>query len=314
MNGAVSGMVLLGYYYGLLGLVDILPDAKDYDDEAEAFGPPREKCKRLLTEMRTRYPDSMLWRGEESRQHASARELPQAIKVLTSGRESKMKQVTALTTFELAIDAMFVQDWTLMRDTFHRCIDINDWSPSMYEYNAGCASLELYRDAFHKGDKSEAKRHKKAAEASLRKAPTLAGKKRLMARQLPIETLLQRKLAKWEERAKTLGLGLADAVGTSPALEMCYLWNGPKRMASAELERGLANLEWTRCTAPANKIAAMKEEKDEMAVWALSVAVLLRNLGKLAEARELLDEHVLCHPKYESPLDSFFELVFVIRC
>ncbi|KAI9148156.1 Inclusion body clearance protein IML2 [Paramyrothecium foliicola] len=297
INGAIASMTLLAYYFGLLGLVDILPDAKDYDEEAQNVGPPREKCRALLGEMRARYPDSSLWRLEESRQLASTRELPKSIELLTTGQEPKMKQVAALIKFELAISAMFVQDWVLMRDTFEQCIDINDWSPSMYEFNAGCASLELYRDAVQSGDKDKAKLHKKAAEESLRKAPTLAGKKRLMARQLPIETLVQRKLGKWEERAKRLGVDLADAVGTSPAMEMCYLWNGPKRMGTQELERGLANLEWTRCTGGQAVVEDMQAEKDEMAVWALSKSVLLRNLNRLDEARKLLDEHVLCYDR-----------------
>ncbi|UNI23740.1 Mitochondrial outer membrane protein iml2, variant 2 [Purpureocillium takamizusanense] len=345
VNGALAGMVLLGYYNGLLGAVDILPDARhdvvDDDDNndaapsssSEAVGPPIARCEALLADLRARYPDSQLWRVEEARLLANERRLADAIALLRRGPESKMKQVAALNNFELAVDAMIAQDWLLMRDTFLRCLEVNDWSPAMYYYMAGCASLELYRDAVHAsaaaaaaaqgrggddggetdkdGDESssarmaEALRQKAKAEEFLRKAPQVGGKKRLMARQLPIETFIQRKLAKWEARAKALGVPLADAVGTSPAMEMCYMWSGHKRMAAADMARGLANLSWARCTAGLGDdsndddkmVARIRADKDEMAVWAVSSAALLRSQGKLDEARALLEEHVTAHDR-----------------
>ncbi|KND92029.1 Mitochondrial outer membrane protein iml-2 [Tolypocladium ophioglossoides CBS 100239] len=297
INGALAGMVLLGYYIGLLGAVDIVPAAGDYDDAAESVGPPLDKCQGLLADLRARYPDSRLWRVEESRLLANDGRLDEAIAILRTGGEAKMKQVAALSNFELAVDAMIVQDWALMRDTFLRCLEINDWSPAMYYYMAGCASLELYRDAAHRGDEKEARRQKTKAEEHLRKAPQVAGKKRLMARQLPVETFLQRKVQKWEAQAKQLGVDLADAVGSSPALEMCYVWNGQKRMGPPELERGVANLSWGRCTADKETVEKIKSEKDETAVWAVGLAALLRGQGKLEEAKAVLEENVLAHDR-----------------
>ncbi|EHK44965.1 hypothetical protein TRIATDRAFT_128168 [Trichoderma atroviride IMI 206040] len=297
INGAVAGMMLLVYYNGLLGAADILPDRRDYDEDAEAVGPPIEKCEQLLAEMRRRYPDSQLWRVEESRMLANERKITEALELLRSGKESKMKQVAALNNFELSLDAMMSYEWVLMRDSFLRCLEVNDWSPSLYYYLAGCASLELYRDAFHSGDKDEARRQKVKTEEFFRKAPTVTGKKRLMARQLPLETFLQRKVQKWEDRAKALGVDLADVTGSSPALEMCYVWNGQKRMGTAQLEKGLDYLKWERCTASKEVIAKIQEEKDEMAVWAVSMASLLRGLGKLDDARTLLQEKVIAHDR-----------------
>ncbi|KAK5996788.1 Inclusion body clearance protein IML2 [Cladobotryum mycophilum] len=297
VNGAVSGMMLLAYYNGLLGAADILPHKDDYDEAAEAVGPPREKCERLLVEMRTRYPDSRLWRVEESRMHANERNVTKAVELLKTGKESKMKQVAALNNFELSINAMVTQDWELMRDQFLSCLEINDWSPSMYYYMAACATIELYRNAFHAGDQDEARRQKTKTEEFLRKAPSFAGKKRLMARQMPLETFLSRKIQKWEARAKDLGIDLADAVGPSPALEMCYVWNGQKRMGPDQLEKGVEYLKWERCTAKKEAVDVMKAEKDEVAVWALSMASLLRGMGKLDEARTVLKENVLVHDR-----------------
>jgi hypothetical protein len=297
INGAVAGMMLLVYYNGLLGAADILPDQKDYDDDAEAVGPPIEKCERLLADMRSRYPDSRLWRVEESRMLANERKITEALELLKSGKESKMKQVAALNNFELSLNGMMSYDWILMRDSFLKCLEVNDWSPSLYYYMAGSASLELYRDAIHSGDKDEARRQKVKTEEFFRKAPTVTGKKRLMARQLPLEVFLQRKIQKWEDRAKALSVDLADAIGSSPALEMCYVWNGQKRMGTEQLEKGLDYLKWERCTASPEAVAKIQEEKDEMAVWAVSMASLLRGAGKLDEARKLLQEKVIVHDR-----------------
>lgn len=297
INGATSGMTLLSYYNGLLGTVDILPHPDDYDEAAEVVGPPREKCERLLATMRERYPDSRLWQVEESRHLSGERDLRGAIHLLTTGPPSKMKQVAALNDFELALTAMFVQDWPLMRDSFLRCAETNDWSPALYWFMAGCATLELYRDAKQSGDVDEARRQKKKAETYLRKAPTVAGKKRFMAGKLPFETFLQRKLQRWEDRAAELKIDMVDAAGASPALELCYLWNGTKKMNEEELERTAANLTWERCTCGEEALAKMKAEADEMGVWAVSMASIRRSQGRYEEARAVLEEHVMKHDR-----------------
>lgn len=294
VNGAISGMVLLAYYNGLLATVDILPHPSDYDDAAETVGPPREKCDALLATMRKRYPDSRLWRVEEARAYTSDRNLTKAISVLTTGTSSKMKQVTALNDFELALDAMMAQDWPLMRDTFLRCLENNDWSPAMYYFMAGCACLELYRNAYHAGDVDEARRQKGKADGYLRKAPTVAGAKKFMAKKLPFEVFLQMKVKRWEERAVELKVDLVDAVGASPAMELCYMWNGTKRMGTTELEKAVKCCAWERCTD--ERVAEkLKGEEDEVAVWAVCLAAVRRRQGLLDQARILL-ENVTKHP------------------
>lgn len=297
INGAVAGMSLLSFYNGMLGTVDILPHPDDYDEAAEAVGPPPEKCRRLLATMRERYPDSRLWQVEEARCLSNERDLPAAVKLLTSSTLSNMKQIAALSDFELALDAMYAQDWPLMRDSFIRCAETNDWSPALYYFMAGCASLELYRDARGAGDVDEARRQKKTAVAYLRKAPTVAGKKKFMAGKLPFELFLQRKLQRWEERAAQLGIEMADAVGASPALELCYMWNGFKKMGVAELQASAENLSWDRCTCDKAVVDKMKAEGDEMGAWAVCMAAIQRSQGRYEDAKEVLREHAMKHDR-----------------
>lgn len=293
--GGLSGMIVLMYYNVLLGTVDILPHERDFDELAATVGPPTQRCIDLLATMRARYPDSRLWRIEEARQLAAERRIPEAISLLSTGPASKMKQVAALNDFELALDATYIQDWAMSRDMFLRCKEVNDWSPAFYTYLAGSASLELYRDELVREGKetSEARKFKKQAEAYFKEATPLVGKKKFMARQLPLETFLQRRIKRWEERAAAFKVDLVDAVGVSPAMEMTYITNGIKKMSVGEIDRALGNLAWERCPA-GDKIRA---EEDEAGSWAVIMAALERSKGNFEAAKAVLDEHVTKYDK-----------------
>ncbi|KAL0935822.1 mitochondrial outer membrane protein iml2 [Colletotrichum truncatum] len=295
LNGAVAGLILLGYYNGLMGQADIVPAERDFDADAELVGYPAKKCAALLASMRLRYPDSRLWRVEESRVVAQQRRLADAIELLTTGPESKMRQVTALNSFELALAAMSHQNWELMQKTFLRCLELNDWSHTLYYYMAGCAELEMYRDAVHaeKKDEDEVRRRKKKVEELFRKAPTVAGRKKFMARQLPFDVFITRKIQKWEDRAKEFKVDLVDAIGASPAQEMVNLWNGTKRMNDEELEKSIKSLEWSRCTAPAEAVEKMKKTPDEASIRSVALAAIYRTLGRFEDGKKILQDEVL---------------------
>ena len=113
-----------------------------------------------------------------------------------------------------------------------------------------------------------------------------------MARQLPFDTFVGRKIQKWEQRAKDWKVDFIDAIGVSPIEEMTYFWNGFKRMRPEHLETSLEKLAWS--TSDANP-HWKKETLDEQAVLAVLQATVLRNLGRTKEAREVLQKHILSH-------------------
>jgi hypothetical protein len=309
VNGAIAGLVLLAYYNGLMGFADILPsdaDAAALSAEGEIVGYPRERCMALLEDMRARYPESRLWKLQEAKELAGAKKLAEASALLASNLQEKGKkpsQTAALNAFELSLNTMFAMEWSTMRDSFLRCVELNKWSHAMYYFLAGCAELEMYRDAHHRAAhlsgqalslaETEARTHKKAAEEYLRKAPTLAGRKRFLAKQMPFEVFVCRKVAKWEERVVALGgdADLADVILVSPAMEMTHLWNGSKRMDDRLLERARGYLSLDRCTmTPEQRTKVLEMEKDEITIQAVVEAGLLRSLGRTDEARGVLQE------------------------
>ncbi len=318
INGGVAGLMLLSYYNGIVAFADILPSDADVAalaGPAEIVGYQRDRCLDLLAKMRARYPASSLWRLEEARSLGNDRHLADAMALLRAGGASRIRQVNALHAFELALDALCCGDWPLTRDSFLRCQELNDWLHALYLYDAGIAEIEMYRDAFHRaaslagadaGSDADAEhraalaaaaKHKSAAHDFLHRAPTVAGRKKFMARQMPFEVFTLRKIAQWEERAAALGLDLADAVGVSPAQEMVYLWNGSKRMAPDQLERALRCLAWDRCTAGPDAVDTMRAAPVESALKGLCEAALLRSLGRFTDARKVLDEDVLTHDR-----------------
>ncbi|KAI0172205.1 hypothetical protein GGR52DRAFT_458764 [Hypoxylon sp. FL1284] len=298
INGAVAGLMLLAYYNGLLSLADILPSDEDVKKGA-IVGYPKERCSALLDQMCQRYPDGGLWRFEQARVLGNSRDLRGALKILKSNTNIKMRQVSALNNFEMALDSMYVHDYTDMRDNFLRCIELNDWSHALYYYIAGTAELENYRNAFHAAEKDESQiqLHKKKADELFRKAPTVAGRKRFLARPLPFEQFVARKIQKWEERSKELDVDLVDAIGVSPAEEMIYLWNGSKKMQAPELKMSEEALSWGRMTASEEVRKAIKAEIDEQGVRDVCRAAVARSLDQFDEARELLDS-VLAMDKF----------------
>lgn len=153
--------------------------------------------------------------------------------------------------------------------------------------------MGLYRK-HAKESPSLAKTHAEKAAEYFRKAPSQAGKKKFMARQLPFDVLVLRKIAKWEARAKELNVDFVDAIGVDPLEEMIFHWNGHIRMSDQHLEVSLKKLEWIG--SPENKLKG-REGFDEKAVYALLQSSILRALRRYDESKKLLQSEILCHDR-----------------
>lgn len=119
----------------------------------------------------------------------------------------------------------------------------------------------------------------------LHKAPQFAGTKKFLARQLPFDVFVARKIAKWEARAKEWNVPLVDAVGVDPVEEMIFFWNGHSRMTQAQLEESLARLSWSQ--SDANKMWS-REGPEEKGIYQLLRAAILRSMRRHEEAKEIL--------------------------
>ncbi|KAH6719061.1 outer membrane protein-like protein iml2 [Leptodontidium sp. 2 PMI_412] len=289
-NSAIAGIVLLAYYNGLVGFCDILPTDEMADDDLSGY--PRAKCHALLGDMRRRYPESKLWKMEEARMHSSNRNLAAAIKILAGNSDSQMKQIALINTFELSLSAMYSQDYDLTARSWIQAAELSTWSPTLYAYLTGVAYLESYRNV-RQSDPAAAKGFKEKATEFLKKAPTMAGKQKVMAQNLPFDLYIVRKVQKWEERSKAWKVDMVDAIGASPLTEMVYFWGGMKKQDNVQLQQSLDILSWDR-TSHAEKF---KADLDETAIQAVLQAALIRNLGRYDEARKILQTEILPHDK-----------------
>ncbi|KAI2790129.1 Inclusion body clearance protein iml2 [Penicillium oxalicum] len=295
--GAMAALALLGYYNGFVRYCDIMPDPTPGED-LEIY--PREKLTELLTEMRSRFPNSRLWLLEESRMKGANKNLDGALELLCTGTSSPLKQVEALCVFEKSLNALFLHNYDVCSAAFIECVDLNSWSRSLYYYIAGSCHVAQYRQ-LHTSDPKKAEEHAAKAREYIRKAPPLAGKKRFMARQLPFDVFVTRKIAKWEARAKEWKVDLIDAIGVDPVEEMIFFWNGHSRMTPSQLEESLVRLAW--CESNENKTWP-REGKEDKAILDLLRAAVLRSLHKYDEAKEVLRTKILPHEKsiFKGPL------------
>ena len=106
-----------------------------------------------------------------------------------------------------------------------------------------------------------------------------------MAKQLPLDVFINRKVQKWEQRANDWDVSFVDAVGVSPVEEMSYVWNGYKRMSNNHLDASLSKLSWMESS---SNLQWSKETIDEKAMLSVLKAAVLRNMNKTEESKALL--------------------------
>ncbi|KAK0107119.1 Mitochondrial outer membrane protein iml2 [Cadophora gregata] len=288
LHGAMAGLMLLSYYNAIRAVCDIL------DDRAY----PKERCENLLVLMTRRYPHSQFWMLEEARVQVANRNLAQAINLLSRQVERPLKQVEALTILDRGFTAMFLHDYALCASDFILSVDLNNWSHTLYYYIAGCAHVEMYRRCNEKEPKAKETNRTKAREF-LHLSKEAAGTQRLMAKRLPFDVFVRRKIEKWEHKATALSIDLIDAVGVSPIQEITYFYGGHRRMRQPQLEDSLSALEWS------SMMSHWEDESlDERAIQTLLRANIYTTMGDLLTARTLLQDEILCHSKaaFKGPL------------
>ena len=297
INGAMAGVVLLAYYNGLAGYCDILPDpdlSLPPQSPENIDGYPTQRLESLLADMRARHPHSKFWLLEEARMHAAKRNLSAGLSILKGDMKSPLKQVHALSVFERALQAMYAHDYPLCASSFQECVGLNNWSHALYIYIAGSAHVEMYRQALSSPDSASAETaasHAEKATSLLQSSRSHTGKKKFMARQLPFDVFVTRKLNKWEARAKERGVPFVDAIGVSPLQEMVFFWNGQKKMDAAQLQASLDVLAWS--DDPAKNPQWSHETPGEHALLAILRAYNYRAMGRLEDAKTMLQNEVL---------------------
>ncbi|KAL4905872.1 hypothetical protein BDW74DRAFT_152195 [Aspergillus multicolor] len=285
--GAIAALSLLGYYNAFVRYCDIMPDAVPGKD-GDIQGYPQERLEALLARMRDRFPKSQLWLLEESRMNGANRRLDVALELLCTKEKSPLKQVEGLKIFEKSLNALYIHKYELCSEAFVECADINSWSRALYYYIAGTCHISLYRE-FAVTDPKKAKEHADTAIKLLQEAPQYAGTKKFMARQLPFDVFVVRKIAKWEARAKEWNIPFIDAVGVDPVEEMIFLWNGHSRMTQEQLEESLKRLAWSE--SDQNKTWS-REGPEEKGIYQLLRAAVLRSMWRHDEAKKILQTSV----------------------
>ncbi|OJD26773.1 hypothetical protein ACJ73_01846 [Blastomyces percursus] len=292
LNGAIAGLALLAYYNGFIRNCDIIDDSPNgTEDGTDSYS--ERRLSTLLSEMRNRFPHSHLWLLEESLMQGANKNLTSALALLSGGTKSPLKQVEALCVFEKSLNAMHLHKYELCAESFIECAELNSWSRALYYYIAASAHLAIYRQNAQDLP-SLAKEHAAKAVDLFQKVPSQAGKKKFMARQLPFDVFVSRKISKWESRAKEWNVDFIDAIGIDPFEEMIYFWNGHSRMNKEELENSLKCLEWSE--SKHNKHWD-RESIDERAILALLRASILRFLRRHDESKKLLQSQILVHDR-----------------
>jgi tetratricopeptide (TPR) repeat protein len=282
IHGAMSGIVLMGFLNGFTSICDILPSTGEGSY-------PKERCKALLRVMRGRYPKSHLWLVEESRMMAADRELEKAVAFMVEAGPSQLRQLEALAWFERSLNSMYMHDYEATASAFQKCIELNNWSHALYWYICGASYVELYRRS-KTTDPTAAEKYAAQAKEFFEKVAPNIGKKKFMGRQLPFDVFVNRKLQKWEARAKEWNCDMIDAIGVSPLEEMIYFWNGAKRSRIDHLQTALENLAWSESAANPHWD---KEGVDEKSILALLRASTYRNMDRTSEAKAILEKDII---------------------
>lgn len=277
LQGAASFASLVQYYGGAVQLCDI------YDTSAGDDGWPVAKANETLSEINEYYPKGKLWVLHDAKLRGMEKDLQRALAVLDRGFASEkpeLQQIETLMLFEYALDCSFDHQYVKAAEYYIKVRDQNDWSHALYTYFAACCYIEDMRTNGTPESLTKANELLDTIPAMFQTKNKLFGGTKVT---VPIESLIERRISKWSKRREEIGGsgGLAEFAGSSPVMELIYIYNGYRRMDKSSLER------W-RAVPPAPEM-----DSDDELCRVLMSAVVLRNIGEISEARHLLEESCL---------------------
>lgn len=85
VHGAIAVLVILQYYGNAVQFCDILAP-----DNSEG-GYPKDRCHRILTRIRQKYPNSALWKLEVARMEAVEGNIEKAVNMLSQPINTEMR-------------------------------------------------------------------------------------------------------------------------------------------------------------------------------------------------------------------------------
>ncbi|KAH3679302.1 hypothetical protein WICMUC_001126 [Wickerhamomyces mucosus] len=255
---------------------------------------PGQKLEDCLLYARALFPHSALWLLQEARMLTSRGKLEEALNLMESlDRKIEMKQVEALLLFDKVMILIFLHKFERAAETITELLKVNEWSPGLYTYAAGCCYLELYRmcELGLITDKKELNRagyFKSKAKELILKAPQLSKQGKIMSKQMPFDKFLLRKISQFKHTASQQNVDIIDAIGTSPIHELSYFWNGYNRMPEEHLKLAQKSLNYG-----ISEHAKVPEAENQLMIRNLLQSITLRRLGEITEGREIIDEKVL---------------------
>lgn len=273
INGALSGLITLVFHNGPIAFSNIIPQS----------ALPKERLRGLLHNLRTLYPRSQIWQIEEAIMLSEDRQLGPALNTLQNSTLSPLPSIQALGMFELGLHHLYAHQYPECADSFIKLLDLSDWSHGLYYYIAAIAYVDHYRVTLAT-DPAKAQQHAAKATEYFGQVLNNLGKKKVLGRELPIETFVKRKMNKYLARAKERRVSLVDAVGVSPAEDIIYFWGGYDCMPDKDLRVSMERLGWSE-----NQSSWASEGADEKTVLSVLRATCLRVMGQLDKAKTELE-------------------------
>jgi len=317
IHGAIALLALLQFFDGPTQFADIrlshdpdslssTPDSGTSSvtsEESSANGLTEEDLAQIkkklctaLTRIRGHYSKGALWQLQQGRMAAQT-DLVEAVRILddTSNGPIQMKQVDGLMLFDKTIMMVILHQFEKSAENFIRLIDLNTWSHAFYMYLAGACYVEIYRENKH-NDAARSTEAKKKAKECFDKVPSMMGKRKFMAKAMPFDVFVMRKINHWKTVSSQHNLDLIDAIGVSPIHEVMYFWNGFNRMPKQNLEASLKSLAYSGnpgTAFAAENPAPLEETESDAVTRYLLQSLALRSMGRIQEGVELLETKVM---------------------